>query len=184
MSKSPFLSECSVWCGRTWLLQVSCLPLILKQASGMPSSLTASYGLGENVVQGSVNPDEYYVFKPTLQLGFRPVIQKILGSKEFKLVYDIGGSKMVKNVPVAPDDRNRFAITDEEILTLARWGCVIEEHYAAKKGLPSPMDIEWAKDGHTGDLFIVQARPETVQSRKVADTMEVYQLKQRGPGAC
>jgi pyruvate,water dikinase len=142
--------------------------------------INASYGLGENVVQGAVNPDEYYVFKPTLKQGFRPILHKIAGSKEFKLIYDIGGSKMVKNVPVSPDDRNRFAITDEEILTLARWGCLIEDHYSAKKGRSCPMDIEWAKDGQTGELFIVQARPETVQSRKDPDVMETYHLTQRG----
>ncbi len=142
--------------------------------------INASYGLGENVVQGSVNPDEYYVFKPTLKQGFRPIIHKMCGSKEFKLIYDVGGSKMVKNVPVSPDDRTCFAITDEEILTLARWGSIIEDHYSAKRGSASPMDIEWAKDGHTGELFIVQARPETVQSRKSLDTMETYHLKERG----
>ena len=142
--------------------------------------INAAYGLGENVVQGTVNPDEYYVFKPTLKQGFSPILQKILGTKEFKLVYDVGGGKMVKNVPVPPDDRARFAITDEEILTLARWACVIEDHYSAKKGRPSPMDMEWAKDGRTGDLFIVPARPETVQSQKDRDTMETYHLTQRG----
>lgn len=82
--------------------------------------INASYGLGENIVQGMVIPDEYYVFKPTLTLGYRPILQKILGGKEFKLVYDIGGSKMVKNVPVPPDDRARFALSDEDILTLVR----------------------------------------------------------------
>ena len=143
--------------------------------------INASYGLGENVVQGTVNPDEYYVFKPTLKQGFRPILHKISGSKEYKLIYDIGGSKMVKNVPVSLEDRSRFAITDEEILALARWGCLIEDHYTAKKGRPCPMDIEWAKDGQTGDLFIVQARPETVQSGKDPDVLETYHLKQRGP---
>lgn len=142
--------------------------------------INASYGLGENVVQGAVNPDEYYVFKPTLRQGFRPILQKMLGSKEFKLVYDVGGSKLVKNVPVPPDDRARFAITDDEILTLARWACVIEDHYSAKKGRTSPMDMEWAKDGHTGELFIVQARPETVQSQKRQDSLELYCLGRKG----
>ena len=141
--------------------------------------INASYGLGENVVQGTVNPDEYYVFKPTLKRGFRPILHKISGSKEFKLIYDVGGSKMVKNVPVSVEDRKRFAITDEEILTLARWGCLIEDHYTAKKGRPCPMDIEWAKDGQTGNLFIVQARPETVQSRKDQDVLEAYHLQER-----
>jgi pyruvate,water dikinase len=142
--------------------------------------INAAYGLGENVVQGSVNPDEYYVFKPTLKAGFKPILQKITGTKEFKLIYDIGGGKMVKNVPVPPGDRVKFAITDDEILQLARWACVIEDHYSAKRGQPTPMDIEWAKDGHTGELFIVQARPETVQSRKALDVVEVFRLRQRG----
>ena len=143
--------------------------------------INAAYGLGENVVQGSVNPDEYYVFKPTLKTGHRPILQKIVGTKEFKLVYDIGGGKMVKNVPVSPGDRVKFAISDDEILQLARWACLIEEHYSAKRGHSTPMDIEWAKDGHTGEMFIVQARPETVQSRKAVEVVETYKLKQRGP---
>jgi pyruvate,water dikinase len=150
--------------------------------SGFPDAvlINASYGLGENVVQGSVNPDEYYVFKPTLKAGFRPILQKMLGTKEFKLIYDVGGGKMVKNVPVPTDDRARFAITDDEILTLARWACVIEEHYSAKKGRPTPMDMEWAKDGMTGELFILQARPETVQSQKDRGEVEIYHLTQQG----
>lgn len=143
--------------------------------------INAAYGLGENVVQGSVNPDEYYVFKPTLKMGFRPILQKIVGTKEFKLVYDIGGGKMVKNVPVLAEDRVRFAITDDEILTLARWACLIEDHYSGKHGQFTPMDMEWAKDGRTGELFIVQARPETVQSQKQFDTLETYRLKEKGP---
>lgn len=143
--------------------------------------INAGFGLGENVVQGSINPDEYFVFKPTLKQGFRPILQKRLGSKEFKLVYDIGGSKMVKNIPVAPDDRSRFAITDDEILCLARWACLIEDHYSQQRGQYTPMDMEWAKDGHTGELFILQARPETVQSQKSLDRVEVYHLKEKGP---
>src|SRR5262249_17433387 len=113
--------------------------------------INAAYGLGENVVQGAVNPDEYTVFKPMLKQGFRPILQKRLGSKEFKLVYDIGGSRMVKNIPVPPAERTRFALTDDEILTLARWACLIEEHYSARRGQPTPMDMEWAKDGQTGE---------------------------------
>jgi pyruvate,water dikinase len=142
--------------------------------------INAAYGLGENVVQGSVNPDEFYVFKPTLKSGFRPILQKISGTKEFKLIYDIGGGKMVKNVPVPPGDRVKFAISDDEILQLARWACVIEDHYSAKKGRACPMDIEWARDGRTGELFILQARPETVQSRKAVEAVEIFKLKQRG----
>jgi pyruvate,water dikinase len=151
--------------------------------SGFPDVvlINAAYGLGENVVQGSVNPDEYYVFKPTLKRGFRPILQKIVGSKEFKLIYDIGGGKMVKNVPVGADDRWRFAIDDEEILTLARWACLIEDHYSRKRSSYTPMDMEWAKDGRTSELFIVQARPETVHSQKSFEALEVYQLKEKGP---
>ncbi|MEW5848735.1 MAG: phosphoenolpyruvate synthase [Myxococcota bacterium] len=143
--------------------------------------INAAYGLGENVVQGSVNPDEYHVFKPTLLKGFRPIIGKALGSKEFKVVYDVGGTRMVKNVPVPPEDRTRYALSDDDILTLARWACIIEEHYSRLRGQPTPMDLEWAKDGRTGELFVVQARPETVQSRKRTSQMETYALKERGP---
>lgn len=141
--------------------------------------ISAAYGLGENVVQGSVTPDEYVVFKTTLKTGHRPILQKTVGSKEFKLVYDVGGGKMVKNVPVPPGDRVKFALTDDEVLELARWGCIVEDHYSAKRGQPAPMDLEWAKDGQTGELFIVQARPETVQSRKSPDVLESYHLGQR-----
>src|SRR3972149_6521126 len=99
--------------------------------SGFPDVvlINAAYGLGETVVQGAVNPDEYYVFKPTLSQGFRPILQKRLGTKEFKLVYDEGGGKMVRTAPVPAEDRARFALSDDEILTLARWACLIEDHY-------------------------------------------------------
>ncbi len=143
--------------------------------------INAAYGLGENVVQGTVNPDEFCVFKPTLKLGFKPILQKRLGTKETKLIFDLGGGKMVKNVPVPPGDRERFTLSEEEILKLARWACRIEDHYSQRKGSPTPMDIEWAKDGLTGELYIVQARPETVQSRKDAEVIETLTLKQRGP---
>ncbi len=143
--------------------------------------INAAYGLGENVVQGAVNPDEYYVFKPTLKAGKRPILHRVAGTKEFKMVCDTGGGKMVKNIPVPEADRIRFALTDDEVLRLARWACLIEDHYSSRRGRPVPMDIEWAKDGVTGELFIVQARPETVESRKGADVMETYKLRQRGP---
>ncbi len=143
--------------------------------------INAAYGLGENIVQGTVNPDEYVVFKPTLKAGFKPIIEKTVGGKESRLVYDSGGTKRTKNVPVPAEERARLALGDEEILTLARWACAIEDHYSAKAGKPSPMDIEWAKDGLTAKIFIVQARPETVQSRRRADAMETYRLKERGP---
>lgn len=143
--------------------------------------INAAYGLGENVVQGSVNPDEYYVFKPTLKRGFRPILQKRLGNKEFKLIYDVGGGKMTKNVPVPPADRARFAIQDDEILTLARWACLIEDHYTQKRGQFTPMDMEWAKDGRTGELFILQARPETVQSQRLPQQLEIFHLTEKRP---
>lgn len=146
--------------------------------------ITAAYGLGENVVQGSVNPDEYYVFKPTLKEGFRPIIDKRLGSKELKMVYD-DGSKFTKNVLVPQKERSQFAITDDEILQLARWACLIEDHYSQVHGIYTPMDIEWAKDGITNELFVVQARPETVQSQKTQNVLRTYRLigkKEKGQG--
>ena len=142
--------------------------------------INASYGLGEPIVQGSVTPDEYYVFKPTLKQGFAPVLQKTIGTKEFKLVYDEGGSRGVKTVPVSPADRLRAALTDEKILTLAHWACAIEAHYSQLRRTPTPMDIEWAEDGRTGELFIVQARPETVHARQEVRTLDHYRLAARG----
>jgi len=142
--------------------------------------ITAAYGLGENVVQGAVNPDEYVVFKPTLKQGFRPILAKRLGSKEFKMVYDTGGSKLTKNVPVLPIQRQKLALEDEEILQLARWACLIEDHYSQVRGTYTPMDIEWAKDGITGELFIVQARPETVQSQRGKNVLRSYHLQDKG----
>ena len=142
--------------------------------------VTAAYGLGENVVQGAVNPDEYLVFKPTLQQGYQPILKKRLGSKEIKMVYDVGGSKLTKNVPVSDVDRQRYALTDDEILTLARWACIIEDHYSQVRDIYTPMDIEWAKDGMSGDLFIVQARPETVQSQKSGSVLRNYVLQTDG----
>lgn len=142
--------------------------------------ITAAYGLGENVVQGAVNPDEYFVFKPTLKQGFRPILEKRLGSKEIKMVYDVGGGKLTKNVPVPEPERKKYAITDDEIITLGKWACIIEDHYSEVRGSYTPMDIEWAKDGLTGELFIVQARPETVQSQKSGSVLRSFKLKGTG----
>jgi pyruvate,water dikinase len=142
--------------------------------------VTSAYGLGENVVQGAVNPDEFFVFKPTLKNGSRPILNKRLGSKEVKMIYDLGGGKQVKNEPVPPSERSKFSITDDEVLTLAKWACIIEDHYSEKRGQYSPMDIEWAKDGQTGELFIVQARPETVQSQKSGSVLRNYKLQGTG----
>jgi pyruvate, water dikinase len=138
--------------------------------------ITAAYGLGENVVQGAVNPDEYVVFKPTLKQGFRSILDKRLGSKEVKMIYATGGSKLTKNIAVSVEQRQKFALSDDEILQLAQWTCLIEDHYSQVRGLPTPMDIEWAKDGITGELFIVQARPETVQSQKSQNVLRSYHL--------
>jgi pyruvate,water dikinase len=143
--------------------------------------ITASYGLGENIVQGSVSPDEYYVFKPTYIKGFKSIIRKNLGDKSIKMVYGIGDSKVLtRNVTVPEVDRRRFCITDDEILTLADYAIKIEDHYSEKTVEPRPMDIEWAKDGITGELFIVQARPETVESQKSMDILETYYLDKKG----
>jgi pyruvate,water dikinase len=143
--------------------------------------ITGSYGLGETVVQGSVNPDEFYVFKPTLKTGHRPIIQKKLGTKEIKMVYATGvGGEATETVPVPQEDRERFCLTDDEILQLARWTTIIEDHYSAQAGYFKPMDVEWGKDGRTGDLFILQARPETVESQKDVNVLETYVLLESG----
>lgn len=143
--------------------------------------ITGAYGLGETVVQGIVNPDEYYVFKPTLKEGYRPIIQKKRGTKEIKMVYAEGEEEeATKLVPTPEDDRRRFCLTDEEVLKLAQWACIIEDHYSQEAGYFKPMDIEWGKDGEQGDLFILQARPETVQSQRDASVLETYVLKEHG----
>ena len=143
--------------------------------------VTATYGLGEVLVQGEVNPDEYYVFKPTLLKGYRPIVRKHLGKKQIKMIYsDKVGTKSVKKVVVPKSERMLFALSDDEILKLANWAVLIEDHYSHRAGSPRPMDVEWAKDGITNELFIVQARPETVHSQRRMDVMETYRLKQRG----
>jgi pyruvate,water dikinase len=136
--------------------------------------ITGAYGLGENVVQGAVNPDEFYVFKPTLIKGFKPILSKKLGNKKIKMVYNHEIVRPVKNIKVPKADRRKFCLSDKEILQLAKWAVIIENHYKR------PMDIEWAKDGRTGQLFIVQARPETVQSQRDYSVLEDYKLKRRG----
>ncbi|TET43111.1 MAG: phosphoenolpyruvate synthase [Dehalococcoidia bacterium] len=135
--------------------------------------ITAAYGLGENVVQGTVNPDQFYVFKPTLKKGFRPIVEKKLGTKQKKLVYK-GNGAGTEQEEVKVEEQSKFVLNDDEILTLAKWACIIEEHY----GLP--MDIEWAKDGVIGELFIVQARPETVHSQRDLASLRTYVLEEKG----
>ncbi len=142
--------------------------------------ITGTYGLGENIVQGQVNPDEFYVFKTTFKAGYKPIIQKKVGSKEIKMIYGRGDSKVLtRNVEVPEADRLRFCIDDDEVLKLAKYAIDIEDHYSNKYREPRPMDIEWAKDGITGELFIVQARPETVQSQKSKDVLETYVLEKK-----
>ncbi len=143
--------------------------------------ITSSYGLGETVVQGIVTPDEWMVFKPTLMSGHKAIITRRLGTKEVKLVYT-DGTKSTKSEPVSETDRKRFSLTDDEVLQLANWACVIEEHYSKLAGHAQPMDIEWAKDGITNELFIVQARPETVHSTKHQTAFsESYKLSETPP---
>jgi len=133
--------------------------------------ITGAYGLGENVVQGTVNPDQFYVFKPTLKKGFKPILEKKVGTKDQRMIY---GDKGTIQEPVSKEDRKKYVINEEEIIKLAKWATIIEDHY--KK----PMDIEWAKDGKTGELYIVQARPETVHSQKNIAVMETYVLQEKG----
>ncbi len=145
--------------------------------TGFPRSvlINCAWGLGETVVQGIVEPDEYHVFKPLLESDtLQPIIEKILGGKAQKMVYARGGSATGKLVNTSKKERSSFVLGDQEILELARWACAIEAHYG------QPMDMEWAKDGESGELYIVQARPETVQSRKDAGTLKTYRLKKKG----
>ena len=142
--------------------------------------ITGSYGLGESVVQGAVNPDEFYVFKPTLKQGYKSLIDKRLGEKASKIVYTQKGASPVKKVPTKIEDRNKFCLTDAEALQLAKWAVAVEDHYSSKYGRWTPMDLEWAKDGKTQELFIVQARPETIHSQRNRNIIEEYKLLQKG----
>ncbi|MEJ8826691.1 phosphoenolpyruvate synthase [Variovorax humicola] len=139
--------------------------------------ITGAYGLGENVVQGTVDPDEFYVFKPTLKQGHRAVLRRKLGGKEARLVYSKGaGRETTCNLPTPPEDRARYCIDDADVLALADAAVVIEDHYSRLAGQPTPMDIEWAKDGLDGHIYIVQARPETVASRKPLTCVDEYHI--------
>jgi len=143
--------------------------------------ITGSYGLGENVVQGTVDPDEFYVFKPTFNAGHRTVLRRALGGKEVRMIYaSAAGRDTTRNVPTPKEDQRRFCISDDEVLQLADAAIKVEDHYSAKAGHPMPMDIEWAKDGRDSRLYIVQARPETVASQKSADVLEQYRLEGKG----
>lgn len=141
--------------------------------------VTGSYGLGENIVQGTVDPDEFYVHKPTFNSGYRAVLSRRLGSKQTRMVYARGHTS-TRNVKTLQIDRKRFCISDTEVLELARCAIQVEKHYSGKTGGPTPMDLEWAKDGSDGTLYIIQARPETVASRRKPDAFESYSLKSPG----
>ena len=147
--------------------------------------VTGSYGLGENIVLGAVNPDQFYVFKPTLKQGYKSIISKKLGSKKIMMVYSEHGSKhTTENINVPYEKRFKFILSNEEILQLAKWACIIEDYYSHKAGKFKPMDMEWAKDGMTNQLYIVQARPETVQSQKNTNILEEYKLNDKGTVLC
>ncbi|MGZ8190873.1 MAG: phosphoenolpyruvate synthase [Methylococcaceae bacterium] len=142
--------------------------------------ITGAYGLGENVVQGAVDPDEFYVHKPTFAQGHRAVLKRTLGAKKIKMVYSDGRTReSTQNIVTSIQERNRFCITDADVLTLADYALKIEKHYSAKAGQAKPMDIEWAKDGIDGTLYIVQARPETVVSQLSGMILEQYVLKDK-----
>jgi pyruvate,water dikinase len=143
--------------------------------------INSAYGLGESVVKGRVDPDEFLVFKPLLESGYRPILKRAVGAKQEKLVYATRGGRSTRAVPVPIEDRRRLSLSDDEVLQLARWGCLIEKHYSVKAGRRCPMDIEWARDGKTQELFILQARPETVHSQARKTTLEVFRLRQQGP---
>jgi len=143
--------------------------------------ITGAYGLGENVVQGTVDPDEFYVFKPTLEQGHRAVLRRKLGGKQIRMVYaQAAGRETTRNMPTPPESQARYCIGDDEVLELADAAVRIEAHYSRKAGQPTPMDVEWAKDGLDGKLYIVQARPETVASRKPLGMIEEYRLQAKG----
>ncbi|OYV15954.1 MAG: pyruvate, water dikinase, partial [Methylococcaceae bacterium NSP1-1] len=142
--------------------------------------ITGAYGLGENVVQGSVDPDEFYVHKPTFEQGHRAVLKRTLGAKKIKMIYSDGRTReSTRNIVTSAEERNRFCLSDEDVLTLADYAIKIEKHYSAKAGQAKPMDMEWAKDGIDGTLYIVQARPETVVSQLSGMVLEQYVLKDK-----
>lgn len=141
--------------------------------------ITGAYGLGENIVQGAVDPDEFYVHKPTFRLGYRAVLSRSLGRKQMRMVYADGQSGTT-NVPVPASERERFCLDDTEVLSLADLAIKIEDHYSQNAGHPMPMDIEWAKDADDGQLYVIQARPETVASQRAAAAFDTYSLEGRG----
>ncbi len=148
--------------------------------------INGALGLGENVVQGTINPDAFYVHKPTYNKGFCKVLKRSLGSKEQKMIFtdtinlDNIAVEYTKNIPTTQEERSHFCISDEDVMVLAGYAIKVENHYSQKAGYHKPMDMEWAKDGIDGHLYMVQARPETVESQKKGNVLEVYQLKEKG----
>ncbi|MGE5368275.1 MAG: phosphoenolpyruvate synthase, partial [Chloroflexota bacterium] len=142
--------------------------------------ITGAYGLGENVVQGAVDPDEFYVFKPTYAQGKRAILKRSLGPKKIKMIFSDRGRVTTRNIPTDDKDSVKYCISDAEALSLAGQAMTIEAHYSAKAGEHRPMDIEWAKDGVDGRLYIVQARPETVASRKNRNVIQEFNVKKHG----
>jgi pyruvate, water dikinase len=143
--------------------------------------ITGAYGLGENVVQGAVDPDEFYVFKPTYRLGKPAVIKRELGAKKIKMIFSSSGRATTRNIATDVKDREIFCLSDAEVLTLAGHAIAIEDHYSAKAGRKRPMDIEWAKDGADNRLYILQARPETVAAHRNRMVIEEYKIEKHGP---
>ncbi len=147
--------------------------------------INAAYGLGENIVQGSIAPDSFYVHKPTFKKGYRAVLRRKLGSKALKMIFSEGinqdnlAVEYTKNIDTPKEEKEKFCINDEDVLLLAEYAIKIEEHYSKQAGYQKPMDMEWAKDGVDGHIYIVQARPETVESRKEARYLEIYRLKEQ-----
>jgi pyruvate,water dikinase len=142
--------------------------------------VTGCYGLGENIVQGRVDPDEFFVHKPTYRAGYRAVLRRTLGKKQARMIYADDGNVTVRNIPTSKAERDSFCVGNEEVLALAGWAMAIEDHYSRAAGRSMPMDIEWAKDGEDGSLYIVQARPETVVSQRAPTALETYTLKGKG----
>lgn len=140
--------------------------------------ITSAWGLGETVVQGQINPDEFFVFKSTLATGHKPILRRERGSKLEKLIYSQGRTELVRLVETTQTERNSFSLNDNEILELARYAMIIEDHYSSRAGHAVSMDIEWGKDGITGELFILQARPETVEAQKTAHIYEKHALQE------
>jgi pyruvate,water dikinase len=143
--------------------------------------INASYGLGEMIVQGAVSPDEYIVFKPLLKEGYKSIIEKKMGNKDKMMIYGEGGDERVKVIPTDEKFRNRFCLKEENILKLANWVMIIEEYYSTLRNKWTPMDVEWAIDGLTKELFIVQARPETIHSQRNPATITEYKIEDEKP---